>query len=331
MSAFIFRLLLSFTALLSLGLIHAPGDAGAAPYHETEAWLGRQPLILFVAKGPANACGPGCSEWIAAEGRLDRDAPQRLRDFLATLSRRDLPVFFNSSGGLTSPAAGVGLVLREHRMTVRVGRTVPDGCRPAAATDDACRRVMQSQAEHRARLITAGARCHSGCIAAFAGGSVRQVARDAQLGIHSARTLKTVPNSTADDAHRFLKHYLVWMGVDAGLIDAAAKISADDLRYMSRDEIARFGIETRNRYETAWLPYLDRDKGPTVLKSVTQPKGASGKEYRTDSIQIYCAGKGPSLWFAYRRELASDEIGWATTIRAAAGSAEFTVSHRAAS
>jgi tetratricopeptide (TPR) repeat protein len=331
MSTFIFRLLLSFAALLPLGLIHAAGDAGAAPYPEIDAWLRRAPLIFFVAKGPANACGPGCSEWIAAEGRFDSDAPQRFRDFLATLSRRDLPLFFNSGGGILKAGADMGLLLREHRMTVGVGRTVPDGCRNAPATDEACRHVMQTKAEHRARLITAGARCSSACVVSFAGGSVRQVARDAQLGIHSVRALKSVPGASADAGHRFLRRYLVWFGIDAGLVDAATKISADDVRYLSRDEIARFGIETRNVYETAWLPHLEQDKGPAVLKSVTQPKGASGKEYRTDSIQIYCAGKGPSLWFAYRRELASDEIGRATAVRATAGTAELAVGDRAAS
>lgn len=330
MSAFIFRLLLSFAALLALGLINTPGDAGAEPYPEGDARIPRQPLIFFVAKGAANACGPGCSEWIAAEGLFDSDAPQRLRDFLATLPRRDLPVFFNSDGGRVKSGTEIGRLLRDHRMTVGIGRTVPHGCRNAAATDDACRRVMQSQAEHKARLITAGARCASTCVFAFAGGSVRHAARDAQLGIHSIRAL-TSPPFNADEGHRILKRYLVQLGVDAGLIDAAAKISADDLRYLSRDEIARFGVETRNVYETAWLPYLEPDERPAVLKSVTQPKGASGREYRTSSIQISCHGAGPSLWFAYRRELASDEIGPATAIRAVAGDTEFSVGGTSAS
>ena len=330
MSAFIFRLLLSFAALLALGLINAPGDAGAEPYPEADARIPRQPLIFFVAKGAANACGPGCSEWIAAEGLFNSDAPQRLRDFLATLPRRDLPVFFNSGGGRIKSGTEIGRLLRDHRMTVGIGRTVPHGCRNAAATDDACRRVMQSQAEHKARLITAGARCASACVVAFAGGSVRHAARDAQLGIHSIRALTSAPFN-ADEGHRILKRYLVHLGVDAGLIDAAAKISADDIRYLSRDEIARFGVETRNVYETAWLPYLERDKRPAVLKSVTQPKGASGREYRTSSIQISCHGAGPSLWFAYGRELASDEIGPATAIRAVAGDTEFSVGGTSAS
>jgi hypothetical protein len=30
----------------------------------------REPLTFFVAKGVLNACGPGCSEWIAVEGNF---------------------------------------------------------------------------------------------------------------------------------------------------------------------------------------------------------------------------------------------------------------------
>jgi hypothetical protein len=42
----------------------------------------RQPLILFVAKGAPNACGTGCSEWIAAEGKIDPSSSRGLKNFL---------------------------------------------------------------------------------------------------------------------------------------------------------------------------------------------------------------------------------------------------------
>src|SRR5215472_10808108 len=35
------------------------------------------PITFFVATGPANACGPGCDGWIAAEGKIDLNAAQR--------------------------------------------------------------------------------------------------------------------------------------------------------------------------------------------------------------------------------------------------------------
>ena len=43
------------------------------------------------------------------------------------LAKRDLPIFFNSDGGLVSQAVQIGLILRENRMTAGVARTVPEG------------------------------------------------------------------------------------------------------------------------------------------------------------------------------------------------------------
>src|SRR5262245_929797 len=85
-----------------------------------------QPMLFFVAKGAAGACGAGCSEWIAAEGNIDDDAPERLRDFLVPLNGRDLPIFFNSGGGYMGKARELGRILREHRISAGVGRTIPD-------------------------------------------------------------------------------------------------------------------------------------------------------------------------------------------------------------
>jgi len=76
------------------------------------AKLRSEPMIFVVATGEPNACGRGCTEWIAAEGRFDKGAAQRFREFLAVLAKHDLPIFFNSDGGLVSEAVQIGLMLR---------------------------------------------------------------------------------------------------------------------------------------------------------------------------------------------------------------------------
>ena len=112
-----------------------------------------EPLIFVIATGEPNACGRGCTEWIAGEGRFDEGAAQRFREFLAVLAKRDLPIFFNSDGGLVSEAVQIGLILRENRMTAGVARTVPEGCHLSFPLDDACRRLMQSKREHKATVL----------------------------------------------------------------------------------------------------------------------------------------------------------------------------------
>jgi hypothetical protein len=91
------------------------------------AKLRSEPMIFVVATGEPNACGRGCSEWIAGQGQFDESAAQRFREFLAVLAKRDLPIFFNSDGGLLREAVQIGLILRENRMTAGVARTVPEG------------------------------------------------------------------------------------------------------------------------------------------------------------------------------------------------------------
>src|SRR5215470_19262761 len=66
------------------------------------------PVVFFLAKGDANACGVGCSEWIAADGTFDAGAEERLRELLKKLGGRKLPVFFHSPGGPVSAGLAIG-------------------------------------------------------------------------------------------------------------------------------------------------------------------------------------------------------------------------------
>jgi hypothetical protein len=64
-----------FAALLVCAT--APAAAGDAPSPDIAKIIQREQMIFFVARGEPDACGAGCSEWVAAEGRIDFDAPRR--------------------------------------------------------------------------------------------------------------------------------------------------------------------------------------------------------------------------------------------------------------
>jgi hypothetical protein len=265
------------------------------------AKLRSQPLIFIVATGEPNACGRGCTEWIAAEGRFDEGAAQRFRYFLVGLGKRDLPIFFNSDGGLVSEATQIGLMLREKRMTAGVARTVSEGCHLSFQLDDACRRLMQSKREHKARLYFGGARCGSACVYAMVGASTRHVDPGATLRIHSAA------GPEIDKAENFLRRYLVGLGVDPALVDAAAKIPSRTFRGLSRGEMERFGIETRGIYETPWIATHGPAGEFLLLKSVTYPTGDTGDQYRTRAVALACSPFPSSIRFIYHQELAANE------------------------
>jgi hypothetical protein len=257
-----------------------------------------EPMVFIVATGEPNACGRGCNEWIAGQGQFDESAAQRFREFLAVLAKRDLPIFFNSDGGLLREAVQIGLILRENRMTAGVARTVAEGCQLGFPLDDGCRRLMQSKHEHKARLYFGGARCASACVYAIIGASTRHVDPGATLRIHSSvgREIDKTENS--------LRRYVVGMGVDPALVDATAKIPSS-FRGLSRGDMERFGIETRGVHETPWFAYHGPAGEFLLLKSVTHPTGDPGDQYRTSIVGLACSPFPSSIRFMYHQELAT--------------------------
>ena len=272
-----------------------------------------EPMIFVVATGEPNACGRGCTEWIAAQGRFDKGAAQRFREFLAVSAKRDLPIFFNSDGGLLREAVQIGLILRENRMIAGVARTVPGGCHLGFPLDDACRRLMQSKREHKARLYFGGSRCASACVYAIIGASTRHVDPGATLRIHSSlgREIDKTENS--------LRRYVIGMGVDPALVDAAAKIPSRTFRGLSRGEMEQFGIETRGVYETPWFAYHGPAGEFLLLKSVTYPTGDTGDQYRTRTVGLACSPFHPSIRFMYHQEFIANENRTPPLIRAKIG------------
>ncbi len=71
------------------------------------------PIVFFLAKGDANACGPGCNEWIAAEGTMDAGADGRLRALLKKIGKRKLPIFFHLPGGAIPAGLEIGRIRHE--------------------------------------------------------------------------------------------------------------------------------------------------------------------------------------------------------------------------
>jgi hypothetical protein len=291
-----------FTRLVVAALCCIPAISIAASDDPKEierllAKVRNEPIIFILATGEPNACGRGCSEWIAGEGQFDESAAQRFRDFLAALPKRDLPIFFHSDGGLLREAVQIGSLLRENRMSAGVARTVPEGCHLGTPIGDACRRLMQSKRDHKAKLYFGGARCGSACVYAMVGASTRHVDPGATLRIHSG------VGRELDRTENFLRRYVTVMGVDPDLVDAAAKIPSRSFRGLSRGEMERFGIETRGVHETPWFAYNGPAGEFILLKSVTYPTEETGDEYRTRTVGLACSSLHPNIRVTYHSGL----------------------------
>jgi hypothetical protein len=285
------------------------------------------PMVFYLAKGEDGACGPGCSEWIAAEGGFDLGAAQRLRTLLTRLGKRKLPIFFHSPGGLGNVAMTMGRLLREREMTAGVSETIPAGC--VAASAQACQALKRSGQALAAELRNLGV-CASACVYALIGAKVRTVPPGARLGVHSGKLVLIHPDgrtrtpaegklSSSERARSReidgqLRRYVVEMKVDNALSDLSATIPHENVHFLSRDEIARFGIDTRAFSESRWTTMENTSKEPLTVKFIVEAKGASRGEFRASMIHVECAGPQRTR-MVYMRGLASDEIATRPTIK----------------
>ncbi len=285
-------------------------DAGAA--------IVKQAMVFYLAKGQEDACGLGCREWIAAEGQFDPAAAQRFKAFLARLGRRKLPVFFHSAGGIQGQAFEIGRLLRKREMTAGVSMTIPAGC--IGGSDQTCKTLKQSGQTLAAELVSVGS-CNSACVYALIGAKVRHVPPGAQLGVHSGKLIRLhsdgrvkfvssgSPSShdkvkTAEHAGK-TQRYVKEMGIDGRMFELISKVPYEQVYHLNRDEIAGFGIDSRDFLETRWTA-LDMPPRPlSLLKFIVEAKGVDRKEHRTSLIRLTCATSN-LVRVGYHRGLQSD-------------------------
>src|SRR5215470_2044533 len=249
---------LTLGAALCLGAVAEPAKPPASP-QGTE--LGKvkpddtPEIFFYVAKGDSNACGLGCDEWIAADGKIDTGAPQRLRRLVAKLGKRRLPIFFHSLGGSLVGSLELGRLIRQQRLVAGVARTIPRGCDRDNFYDKACEALKRSGMELMSEFDTDVLMCNSGCVYALIGGTERLVPPGGSLGIHSlgsSRKADPLAPAVLRLSNSKIDNFLREMGLDVTLRVEAAATPFDSVRMLHRDEFARFGIDTREFGETAW-------------------------------------------------------------------------------
>ncbi|MBR0753348.1 hypothetical protein JQ604_14255 [Bradyrhizobium jicamae] len=264
------------------------------------------PVVFYVAKGAPDACGHGCDTWIAVEGQIDGGAAARFKKFLAPLRARNLPIYFSSPGGNLDQAVAMGAMLREKPTVARVARTVVRDCGFEAQDSEVCLKLKRSGREVHADLWTRYAMCNSACPYLMLGATTREIAPDAVLGVHSPKVIPhfrcnlPVPNcgtpsqemrSAATQrglarADTMLTAYIKRMGVDIGLLHLANTVPYENMHVLTRDEITRFGIDTREQVETPWQ--FENSGRSSMVRKIAVQKGDDGKTYRMSQWRLFC-------------------------------------------
>ncbi len=227
-------------ATAAITLVIASGEVAAQPSTPPPiAEFGTVPgaMIFYVAHGAADACGRGCADWIAAEGKIQFDTIKRLIAILDRQSGRKLPVIIDAHvESNLNVAVSLGRILRDRGLDASVGRTVVAACRDKSQAD--CLALKRAGGALEASIDTSQFECNIGCVLMLAGGVRRTLPQDVSVVLVGAEIRnRLAPNVSAEHRTGLTKYYgeqdrlyLREMGIDPGLLDIVDRNWADRRR-----------------------------------------------------------------------------------------------------
>jgi hypothetical protein len=190
-------------------------------------------MIFYVAHGTVGACGPGCSEWIAAEGTVLWDTHKRLINILDRTAGRKLPVVIHSRGDSDlSVAMSLGRILRSRGIDATMGPTEVEACRGKPEAD--CFALKRLGGPLDAKLRLPQDPCDFACVMILAGGVHRTLPAGSRVMLTGMTVYnRLAPNLSKDERNgvtarysQLFRIYLREMGVETELLDIADKTSA---------------------------------------------------------------------------------------------------------
>jgi len=290
---------LPIVVLVVLGCLNAGAASAAAAQSPPETTIpldktAMKPIVFYLAHGEPDACGPGCNEWIAAHGKIDADAADRLRHLLARLHGPRPPIFFHSPGGSVNGAMELGRLIRAQKLTVSVGHTLPVDCSFDDAGAKSCDAQIRAGQTIEAKFDPIIAMCNSACVDVLAAGAVRLVPPWVKLAIHDIGYDQAIPHrfgaavlaqgKRTADAH--LRSYLREMGVGDALLTEAMSVPHESMEALTRDDVVRFGLDRREFGETVWQ-YVDKP-APNV-RTLFFARAESGRfRYVNAFVSVSC-------------------------------------------
>ena len=215
--------------------IAAAGFAQAqTPQRPAVGGIGSPPdaMIFYVARGAVGACGPGCSEWIVAEGTVQWDTHKRLINILDRQAGRKLPVVIHSWGESNlNVSTSLGRLLRARGIDATMGPTDVEAC--SGKPEAECFALKRLGGPLDAKIKVPDEPCDLACVLILAGGVHRSLPAGTKVMLTgmSIRN-RLAPNVSKDErvgaTQRFdelFRIYLRDMGVEIELLDIVDKNS----------------------------------------------------------------------------------------------------------
>jgi hypothetical protein len=183
-------------------------------------------MIFYVAHGADGACGPGCSDWIAAEGTVQWDTHKRLIAILDRQAGRKLPVVIHSWGPANlNVATSLGRILRSRGIDTTVGSTEVDACNGKNEAD--CFALKRPGGPLDARLKMLDVACDLACVLTLIGGVHRTLPAGTTVVLSGMEIHNRLAPNVSEERRQGLtvrfgelyRIYLHDMGVETELLD----------------------------------------------------------------------------------------------------------------
>lgn len=183
-------------------------------------------MIFYVAHGAPDACGPGCSDWIAAEGTVQWDTHKRLFNILDRHGGRKFPVIIHVWGKSNlDVAASLGRILRERGIDTTVGTTDVEACK--GKSDAECFALKRPGGPLEARVTPPDTPCDLTCVMMLAGGVHRRLPAGTRMVLGGVVLRNRLAPNVSQEARQALpgrygemfRKYLREMGVETELLD----------------------------------------------------------------------------------------------------------------
>lgn len=212
-----------------------------------------------------------------------------------------------------SHALALGRLIRERGLTTGVSRTVVQEC--ATVRADTCKVLKTSGLTLNGELHSL-APCMSACVFALISGRERLVPPGAQVAVHSPIIMRRRPdgsqvaaaeinaasaNKVFDDVMAKGHKHIRDMGLGEGLYEAIERTPNEDVHILSREEIAGFGIDTRQTIETRWKLIETVAGGAFVGKFLAERRAGAEPTFRSRMIRFSC-GSNRRIFLGYGRE-----------------------------
>ncbi|WP_417463037.1 peptidoglycan-binding protein [Kordiimonas sp.] len=230
-----------------------------------------EPMVFTTAynHGSCHTC-----VWTAAVGEIQKDTPQKFREYLDANGGANF-IVFDSPGGNLGAALELGRIIREQRLNTYVARTEYN-------QDGGYYSAVQ------------GGVCESACAFAFLGGIERSDSYfkgGNKIGMHQFFSPQSSKISSADTQRIMgqLLQYILDLQIDPDLLTIASQVPPNSMYYFSYEELSELGITTN----ATFLPFdITLESGD--FRILWEKK--FGDKTKRQEVYLWCDGEAES-WF----------------------------------